>query len=521
MNRYCERLKIPVPRLQDYVGRPELSLNSLMVLAILEHGEPATLEAIVERLERAGVGPGYRGTRSPDLASALKKAWHGLPPVYRDAGGRYGLDLGSEDLEWLLFVVGLRPSTFQKRLEEEGEASLREPPPDPVAPPDSVALSHEELEAAWNGRPTTAWSTLRQAAAVLDAFGRPMSLEEVEQVLASLTNERSVLGPETAWSWRSSLVQVEGLTLRLNPASPDIAAMRRAVRAKAYRVLAERARAAHWKATRAVADRAQERAERQAEIEAGRTRRAIIRVVPEPRRIRAAALVDLQRRDIQTFVGDEVSLLPGLLEHYDLVGGIAVRETLAALGLDADRWRLADLGPPQKTITLTSGGRVLRLTPEMVIRSTVGIATPLGDRAKMREYLAANATGKLRRRLEADVKSLAALYRYAVLHGYVRVRWGFLDETIGVAGWGHPGDLTLYHLFDRVQELDLPVDIVIGDRAPAWDDPWRHAERVHVVSVEYQYAIVEGGRQRIILPYGDIQDVRIAPPDDGGKVTAH
>lgn len=50
---------------------------------------------------------------------------------------------------------------------------------------------------------------------------------------------------------------------------------------------------------------------------------------------------------------------------------------------------------------------------------------------------------KLERRLESDLKSLAAYYRYGILHGGVRLRWGFLDEMVPV-DWSQPGDACAY-----------------------------------------------------------------------------
>lgn len=56
--------------------------------------------------------------------------------------------------------------------------------------------------------------------------------------------------------------------------------------------------------------------------------------------------------------------------------------------------------------------------------STTGIGRPLGDAARMRAHLAARDQTRLRRRVEADLEALYALYRYGVLHRYVRLRWG-------------------------------------------------------------------------------------------------
>jgi hypothetical protein len=121
-----------------------------MVVALLEHGQPMTLEQIVARLEGAGVRPGYGGARSTDLADSLKKAWHGMDPVHRDAQGRYGVNLDSGELDLLLWLLGLRPGRHDS-------TPFPPPPRDPVAPPDTVPLAQEEVEAALEGRSPWRW----------------------------------------------------------------------------------------------------------------------------------------------------------------------------------------------------------------------------------------------------------------------------------------------------------------------------------------------------------------------------
>ena len=55
---------------------------------------------------------------------------------------------------------------------------------------------------------------------------------------------------------------------------------------------------------------------------------------------------------------------------------------------------------------------------------------------------------KLRRRLEADAKSLLALNQYGRLHGAVRLRWGFLDEMLP-APWVHRDEPMLHDLMKQ------------------------------------------------------------------------
>jgi hypothetical protein len=97
----------------------------------------------------------------------------------------------------------------------------------------------------------------------------------------------------------------------------------------------------------------------------------------------------------------------------------------------------------------------------------------------MREYLREGKLTKLRRRLEADAKSLFALHQYGLLHGTVRLRWGFLDERIP-APWAHRDEPTLYNLMEQSHKRGKPLEVVVGS-APGWIDPWSRVRRAHVV----------------------------------------
>ena len=137
-------------------------------------------------------------------------------------------------------------------------------------------------------------------------------------------------------------------------------------------------------------------------------------------------------------MGDNLAEVPGiLLGEFDLVAGLDIRDTVYALGLDPTAWRLVDLNPPRKSRQINRRGRKLRITPELIITSSTGLGRPLGDPKKVAGNLARGERSKLCRRLASDVKALYALYRYGVLHAFVRLRWGFLDETFAVE-WAVP-----------------------------------------------------------------------------------
>ena len=102
------------------------------------------------------------------------------------------------------------------------------------------------------------------------------------------------------------------------------------------------------------------------------------------------------------------------------------------------------------------------------------------------------------RRLEADAKSLYALYQYGRTHGTVRLHWGFLDEDIP-APWVHRDETTLYGLKQQAHERGMPLEVVVGS-APGWADPWSRAQRVHVHQEE------DGWRSWLVDDEGEVID---------------
>ncbi|MBI2828319.1 MAG: hypothetical protein HYX77_03470 [Acidobacteria bacterium] len=494
-NRYCERIGLAsVPCVEDVLDRDEVSLFHLMVVALLERGRPMTVEQIAERLTEAGAV-----ARSGDMVLALKRAWHGREPVFRDPRGGLGLNLSSSELDRMMWHAGLRPPRFQPP----------EPPLEPAQPGDEVALTENELTAAFHDRSLYGFSAHRQAAAVLDVRLRPMRVDQVEGVLAGMTRYRSPFAADRVRFWRSTLVALDGdgrLTLDRN--SPDLGVMRRAVRKLARPVLIQQARHDQWLKLREERDAvlAEER-QRQAQ-ESAHLRRAVIRAVPETEAPGAIALVAIGTRSIRTFVGGELAGVVDVLAEFDVLIGLHVRETLHGVGVDPDRWRLVDLKPPQKSRRLNRRGRTLQISPELLISSTTGISRPLGDPAKVARYLAEADTRKLTRRLESDVKALWAFYHYGVLHHCVRLRWGFRDEMFPV-DWALPGEPSLYETLQGAQEAGVPVDLVVGS-APGWADPWSRARRGSVLKVEPWQVTVRLDDEVWRFDRRDIQAVRLA-----------
>lgn len=497
MRDYVARLGIARPRVDDLVGRRDIKLFHLMVAALLEHGGPMGLDDIARRLRDAGVA---RGT---DLERSLLKAWHGLAPVHRDPDGRFGLDLSSRELDYLLLVTHLRPPRF---------APLPEPPPiEPISVAADVPLSPDELDHAFRGRYLSALSPLRQAAAVLDAAGRAMRVEEVEAVLAGLTPHRQRLTADGAGYWRTGLVHVDadgGLTLDRD--ARDIASMRRAVRVLGARAAHDRAREEET-ARRIAESQARHAADLElARVHATTARRAILHAAPSAVAPAVISVLDVEARTIRTFTAAEFAELRDLLAGYRVLAALQARDLLHTLGVDPNAWHVTDLGPPQKTLRLNQRGRLLRITTPMLITSTTGIGRPLGDAARMRAYLAARDHARLHRRLDADLKALYALYRYGVLHRYVRLQWGFLDELLHV-DWALTGDVSLGEIVREAAVHGRRLDVVLG-AAPGWQDPWARARRVEVLQADYDHVVVRDAAGMLTLHLAEIQAARPAAP---------
>ncbi|MBN2573152.1 MAG: hypothetical protein JXP73_01180 [Deltaproteobacteria bacterium] len=492
-NHWCEILGIVPPRLEAVKNRPEASSYSLLLVALLERGEPMTLPEVALRFEQAGIAP-----REQALAS-LKKSRPARAPVYRD-GEQYHLDPHDHDLDLWAFRLGLRPPKVQA------------PPaaPRPVAPlpAPEVRLSVAELEEAWKNASLGAWSQQRLALAVLDAAGGPMLPAEVELFVRAQSQWAYVSQDSAKFRRHDSPIEVlaDGRWAIAAGADAAVATVREAVRVR----LAElRGRAALRPDPAAMDARRrayeQERKEHDAML-AGQSR-ALLAAFP-PAAPRAVAMVDVGRHTVETFIDGELATLRARLSDYEVIGAIDVRALLRALDFDPQSRRLAELGPPQKSITLNRRGRSLKLTPTLLVQGTCRIARPFGDPAKLAGYLASGQLGKLKARLEADAKSLYALHEYGRLHGPVRVRWGFLDEHLP-APWVHWDEPKLYDLKQAALEKDQPLEVVVGS-APGWENPWSRAQRARVVREERGYGSYLVDDDGLQIFDDDVQAARVA-----------
>ncbi len=481
-NSYCEALGIDVPRLEAAKDRPDANYYSLLIVALLERGKPITLEDAAQRFEEAGVAPQARS-----LAS-LKRCKPGRPPIYRD-GDHYSLDPHDDEADLWTFRLGLRPPKAVPLRVVRPEAgpvpSLDEP------------LTIEHLDEAWrDGIPSTC-SAQRIAICVLDAHRRAMKSDEVLGFVRT-RSQSGMLSADSAKYWRrGAAIRVHDNGLwELDVDHAAVPSARQTVRERIELVR----RWAQMRPDRAVmaANRKRFERERQAHAERlGDMRRVLVHAFPA-KKPEALVLLDVQQRELTTFLGDEIAEATRKLTDYEIIAGVDVRGLLRVLGFEPGERRLGELGPPQKTRQLNKQGRTLKITTKLLVQGSCGIGRPFGDEKVLRRYWSQEQHSKLRRRLEADAKSLFALYEYGRLHGTVRLRWGFLDERLP-APWVHRDEMTLYNLEEQACERGVPLQVVVGS-APGWADPW---SRGQLAFVEKQ---PEGWRSWLVDESGHVID---------------
>jgi hypothetical protein len=490
---WCQSLGITPPKLEAVTGHPQANTFALLLVALLERGEAMTLAEVAARFEEAGIAE-----RSRALLS-LQRCKPARPPVYRE-GDLYHLDPYDDELDLWAFRLGLRPPKVARTPPKVEETT---PLPDPETP-----LTLRELDDAWKGASLFGWSVQRLAIAVLDAHGRPLPPGEVVSAVDACTRWHGLREDAAKFKRRRSPVDVlaDGRWTIAADAGATVKQTRAAVReriAMARRHAALRPDPEVIKTQRAEWEK--RRAAHAAEL--ARLRRALLVSFP-PARPEAAVLLDVGEHEITTFVGEELAALPPRLAAYDILGGVNVRALLRALDFEPGERRLAELGPPQKTKKLNQRGRTLRITTALLVQGSCGIGKPFGDEKKLAEYLVNGELSKLCRRLEADVKSLHALYEYGRLHGAVRLRWGHLDERIP-APWVHRDEPVLYDLERSALAMNVPLEVVLGS-APAWDEPWSRVRTVHVEQDEngWQTWLVDAGG--LPIDEADVQRARLA-----------
>ncbi len=489
-NPYCDALRIAVPLLARVKDHHEASTYSLLIVALLEHGGPMTLGEVADRFDEALIQP------APFALRSLKKCKPARAPVYR-VGDRYELDVHDDELDLWLFRLGLRPPKVPRLAVVPG--------PSPPRPGPEVPLTTAEVEEALRHDQGYCFSDQRLALAVLDAHGGTMAATDVVREVHRLTS-REQFDVERARLWRSNAILLhDDGTWSINREHPAHVAARSAVR---DRVEANRKRAARRGAL-GPHDAVLRRVEEEQARRAGKlaAMRRVLLVVFPPEAPEAATVVDVATREVTTFVGAEMDRLPGVLSSYDFVGGLGVRGMLRALGVDPTGRVVAELGPPQKSYQLNRRGRTLKVTAALLAQGSCGISKPFRDPRDLRRHLDAGAESRLRRAMEADAKSLFALYSYGRVHGAYRLRWGFVDDMLPVP-WVRRDEPRIHGFLRAACERGDIVEAVIG-RAAAWSDPWGRAVRCRVVPGRHEWDHTLVDAEGWTVDVRDVQQIRV------------
>jgi hypothetical protein len=366
-NAYCEALGIQAPRLEVARRSPDANTYSLLIVALLERGEPITLEAAARRFEEAGVAPADRA-----LAS-LKRCRPARPPLYRD-GDLYALDPHDHEADLWAFRLGLRPP-------KAARLQVVRPDPGPLPSPDEP-LTAPVLDELWRDGIPNDWSAQRIAICVLDAHGKAMRPDDVVALVRARC-QGSWLSADAASYWRRGApirTREDGLW-ELDREHDAVRSARQAVReriATARRWAENRPEPAVIEANRKHFER-----KRQANAERlARMRRILLRV---PRRPEAAVLLDVGR-EIATLIGEsspgqESSPTPTSSERSRCEGSCGPSISILA----SVAWRSSDLR--RRPGSSTRRGRKLRITTSLLVQGSCGISRPFGDEEILRRYL--------------------------------------------------------------------------------------------------------------------------------------
>ena len=490
-NAYCDALGIAVPTLSAVRDHAEANNYALLIVALLEHGGPMTLAQAAARFEAAGIASAEEALR------ALQRCQPARPPIYRD-GDQYALDPLDSDADLWAFRLDLRPPRH----------ALAQPPtrPAPPRPAPDTRLTVAELDEAWRDASLSNWSAQRLALAVLDAHDRAMAPDEVVAFVAARATTHRLVPDSTTFRRRTAAIAIaEDGAWSIVPGAPELGMARHAVRDTIERARRQprRSAPAEIEAIDRLSD--QRRAAHAAELQA--LRRVIVHAFPATSP-RAVVLVDVASQQLTTLLEAELPAATERILSYDVVTGVDIRGLLRALGVDPGARRLAELGPPQKSLRLNRGGRTLKITTAMLIQGSCRISRPLGDDSKLRGYLQAGQTTELRRRLEADAKALFALHAYGRLHAAVRLRWGFVDEMLP-APWHHRDEPTLHSLMREAHTHRVAIEAIIG-AAPAWEQPWSRAVHLAVDQGRRAHDLILVDPDGVVVDARDVQLARLA-----------
>ncbi len=260
--------------------------------------------------------------------------------------------------------------------------------------------------------------------------------------------------------------------------------------------------------------------------QASQIRRALLHIVPPGQQARAAAVIELSRSvsekreqapasDVQVFAADNLLKLADRLEDFDFLAGVDLRISLRAMGLDPERWLLAELRPVQRTFRPAEQSAVPVALPA-VVQATTGVARVPADAATWGRLLDPKRLHDVAGRLATEAHALRLLYEYGALHGGVRVRTRPGDRLLPVE-WGLAGDPDVHSVLDAAMRACASVDLVI--HAPRnLADSWKHAVQADIADRVGQQLVIRTAGDVQSLSMADIHAVRVADPSVAATV---
>ena len=483
-NPYCDALEIGIPNLEVVKDNRDANYYGLLIVVLLERGEPVTLQEAAQRFEEVGVAPAAHA-----LAS-LKRCKPGRAPIYRD-GDLYALDPQDAEADLWVYRLGLRSSKAASHVDR--------PAPEPL-PTVDAPLTVVHLDEVWRDGVPSGWSAQRVVLCILDAHGRAMDPEDV----ISFVSARSQWNPVPAQSanyWRrgSAIRAREDGCWELDPNHDALRAARQAVIDR----IETRRRWASEQPDPAVvtANRIRFERERQARAEElGCMRRVLIHAFPV-RKPEALVLVDVAERDLDTFVGDEIASAVETLAAYDIIAAIDVRTLLRTLRFEPGDRRLGELGPPQKTRTINKNDQSERTDTQDHDESVGAGLMRHQSPVRRREE---DARVPRRRRADEAAASARSRRQVALRHLSIWAPAWHPAATLGISGGTPPGSMGAPRRGKALppQGSVLPARRASRDRgwgsAPGWADPWSRLQVAHVEKEQ------DGWRSWLVDDYGSV-----------------
>jgi len=192
---------------------------------------------------------------------------------------------------------------------------------------------------------------------------------------------------------------------------------------------------------------------------------------------KVVAVVDVERRVVSSFMGDDLKRLRSGLAAYDVLVGVDVEAVIGELSVEPGPYRLIELGPTPLAYG-QQPGYVRPPTIQERVEGTCHIWMAMRFPSRREEYLARGDAYSLRRLVEAEAKVFAALFSYGRLHGAVRARIATVDRWFPVP-WSFNDGTSLDAIKEAALAAGDDLEVVLGG-APGWDSPWVRARRVQV-----------------------------------------